>query len=200
MPKCTKMILERFKKLGITVKLNSFITKAEKNSITLNKEEKIDSDILIWTGGVKVCPVVSEFLGSKETRGAIKVNKYLQSEKDTCIFAAGDNAYFEDPKNPGRSLPWLALIAITQGEIIAKNIIASIEGDKIRPYKPAKDIMVLPIGGKFAIFKFGNKIFKGTWCWYLRRLISLKYSLSILPFFRALQKWQHGNNVFSDND
>ncbi len=202
--KGVKIVKERLESLGVKVLMGSLITEVQVNSITLKlpdqSSNQINSNILIWTGGVKINPVVQQFLGDPEKRGALEVNNHLQSTKYPEIFAAGDNAWIEDPKNPGRPLPWLGQLAFEQGHFLAKNLTRLVKGKPLRAYNPATALLVLPIGGRFGIFKIKETIFKGAWCWYLRRLVSLKYALAILPFFKALKKWHHGNNIFVDND
>jgi len=200
----TEVILKRFHKLKVDVFLNRFITKVTKKSITLKIDEekfqKINSDILIWTGGVQVNPVVVESFNPKDTGGAIPVNKYLQYKKNKKIFAAGDNTYFKDPKSPKTRVPMLAQLAISQGKSIARNIKAELYKKPLKPYKPQKEIYVLPIGARFTIVDLGFMILKGQIYWLLKRLVYLRYLISIMPFFKALKKWRHGTNIFVEND
>ena len=62
------------------------------------------------------------------------------------------------------------------------------------------DKFVVPLGGMHALWRIGSHAFYGRLCWVLRRLIDLKYALSILPFFKAMKKWLHDTNVFLSND
>lgn len=196
----SKLIQKRLTKKNIKTYLKYFIKKVTKSKIFLDGQTKeLKSDLLIWTGGVMVNPVAAKTLGTKETRGAIPVTKFLQSPLYPEIFAAGDNAYFPDPKTK-KPLPMLAQIAIDQGKTIAANILNTIEKSPLKPYEPKQSIYILPIAGRYAIAKIGNKIFHGKIFWYLRRLISLKYLLSIMPFFKAFRKWNHGTKIFLKND
>lgn len=192
----TRLIKNRLKKLGVKLHTKRFITKVTKTKITLKRPDKklttLSCDTLIWTGGVKIPPV----LNGK----AIMVRPTLQTKRAPSIFAAGDNAFFPDEDNPKERLPMLARTAYEQGKVIAKNIIRSIEGRPLKTYKKQGLLYILPIGKRYAIFKTENHIFQGAAAWYLRRLVFLKYSLSILPFFKALRKWAHGTRIFIEND
>ena len=190
----TSVILRRLRRLGVKVYLNSLIQKVEKDHFVVKtksgKKKKIQSDIFIWTGGVMVNPVVSRML----------VNPFLQTKNYRNVFAAGDNAFFSDPKNPGRRVPMLGQHACREGVIIANNIVNLIKEKPLETFVPYTSIMILPLGGKYAVLAFGNRIFSGFLPWVLKRLVSLKYMMSIMPFFKALKKWWSSNEVFAEND
>lgn len=199
--KGTKIVLKRLKKLGVKVHLQRFIAKVTKSEITLkspdSKLQTIKSDILIWTGGVMVNPIVADCLGSESCRGAIKVNHFLQSEKYRNVFAAGDNACVVADGEP---LPMLAQVAYQEGALIAENLWRLICDKEMVAFKCKKLKMLVPLGGKYALFKTDGKIFVGFWCWILKRLVYFKYALSIMSFWRALLKLKRSNKVFVEND
>ncbi len=193
--KVTKVILKRFQKLGIQPLLNTYIKKVDEEGVhleTVRKEKSIlPADLLIWTGGVKPHPLIRESFNSVAKNGALPVNEYLQCPAFPHIYAAGDNA---------SAAPMLAQLAFDQGKIAAQNILAQIEGKRQKPYRIHFKGVITPLGGKYALLKKGNFIFKGRLIWILRRLIDLRYALSILPFWHALKKWIRDTNVFVGND
>lgn len=193
--KVTKVILKRFQKLGIQPLLNTFIKKVDLEGVHLETAQKeksiLPADLLIWTGGVKPHPLIRESFSTVAKNGGLIVNEYLQCPAFPNIFAAGDDA---------SAAPMLAQLAFDQGKIVAKNILAQIEGKKLKPYRVHFKGVITPLGGKYALLKNGNFVFKGRLIWMLRRLIDLRYALSILPFWHALKKWIHDTNVFVGND
>ncbi len=201
--KVTNAILKRFQKLGVNVCLNTFIKKIDPTGLhvqTPSKEKKIfPTDLLIWTGGVKPNPLIRESFQTTSKNGALTVNEYLQSTAFPFIFAAGDNAYFIDSKDQ-KPAPMLAQIAFAQGKLIAENILAEIIGKKKKVYRVSIKGIIIPLGGKYALLKKGRFVIKGYFMWVLRRLVDLRYALSILPFRYALKKWIHDTNIFVGND
>lgn len=197
-----EIILNRFKDLGIKVYPESYITGVEEGMIHLKTpegERNLDNNVLIWIGGVQVASVVKKSLGSKEGRGAILVNPFLQSNIDRNVFAAGDNAYFVDPIS-GKPLPMLAQVAYEEGALIAKNLIKSIKGEQLIILSPVEARMILPLGGKYAVFVRGQRVFKGFFVWLLRRFVYFRYALSIMPFSKALKRTFRSTKVFMEND
>lgn len=200
----TALVLARFKRLRVKVYLQNLIQKVGRKELILKpavgKAKKKFYDILVWTGGVMVNPVIAASLGEKKYGGAILVNPFLQSYKDSNVFAGGDNAFFPDPENIGKRLPMLGSIAMGEGRVLAENVFCSIQGREMRNFEPGKIQMIIPVGGKYAIWKSGNHLFSGIWVWVIRRLVYLRYALSILPFWTAVKKFLRSTDIFMDND
>jgi len=59
-------------------------------------------------------------------------------------------------------------------------------------FKPTDPTFVVPIGKNYALTQvFGLKL-EGILAWWLKRIIALRYLISILPFFTALKVWWSG--------
>lgn len=194
--------LNRLKLHGIDVLFGSYINNVEANQIVLKTKEgqitTIKSDLLLWTGGVKINPVVSNCFGDEKSGGAIMVNKFLQNEKYKNIFACGDSAFVTNQKN--ERVLMMAQFAFDEAKFLARNILATISGKPMVKYMPGDPVFIIPIAGKFGIVKYQNHVFSGYWCWVLRRLVDLRYCLHVLPPWKAFKKWMHGNRVFVEND
>ena len=191
------LVRKRLKELGVKVHMRHYIKKAMEDKVLLEKDGKevVDlSDLTVWTGGVKVNPVVSSSVFANEKkRGAIEVGGDLRALGSQNVFAAGDNAYFACG---AERLPMLADVAINQGRCIAKNIEALIRGRDLSDFKWNGAKYYLPIGGKWAITFDGKKYKTGFFVWIRRRFTFLKYALSILPFEKAVKKWWKAGEVF----
>jgi NADH:ubiquinone reductase (H+-translocating) len=198
----TKMIVKRLKALGVKLHMKSYVTEVAKNSLEIKLadggKKTISHNIFVWTGGVKVNPITAQAFGTKATRGGIEVNPYLQSRKYRNIFAGGDNAYLRDVD--GGRVPMLAQVAWVQGILLAENLIALLKGQGMLPYRIPVYHLLVPVGGKFALWKSGDRILKGRWVWFLKRLIYYRYYLKVLPFGKATHKFIHSTKIFCEND
>ncbi|MGD1835248.1 MAG: NAD(P)/FAD-dependent oxidoreductase [Nitrososphaeraceae archaeon] len=186
--------LQKLKKNDIEVILNTKVTSASKNNITLSNDQVISSYTLIWAGGVKAAPFISNLNCSHDKSGRIiadsdlyvnttntddhNINSAFNSEN---ILALGDCASIIDP-NTGNPYPPTAQHAIRQAKIAAYNIISDINSRKKHNnlnkqniknrhktfnYK-TKGIMAL-IGNKNGVgILFGHKIqgFLAWWLWH----------------------------------
>jgi NADH dehydrogenase len=191
---------ERLTSLGVTVKTKTCIKAIKPNRVILEDGETVYGDIIIWTGGIKGNSALSQLELERDNSNRLRVNEYLETSLKN-IFAIGDNASFQD-KSRNKPLPGVAYIAIPEAKRAAENIIRDIESEKKIPffYGKKKTILILPIGGKWAIADFISVKFVGFIAWFIKQLVELKYLLSVLPFAKALNLWLWGLGVYSKND
>ncbi len=209
---------KRLQKLGVEIRCNTRIEEARagevriKNSTT-GAKELIPASTLIWTGGIKVNPIIETLTVAKDKKNRCLINTFLEIAKDSeskdgilgpleshpHIYAIGDNSCFYDAKT-GFPVPANAPYAITQGEIAAKNILAEIQGTKRRVFQPKRAPFIIPIGGKYAIADLGFIRFKGISAWVLKQLVEPNYFRRILPWHKVIPLWLRGLWLFIKND
>ncbi len=201
--KGTELILKRLEWMGVCVYRGYRITKVTAEKVFMLDSKKraktLPSSMLLWTAGVKIHPVV-EAIGEAKKGGAIEVEPTLESKQFKQVFAAGDNAFLEDPKKPGSRLPMLAHLAQEEGILVAENIVNRLTHRPLRSFQAGEPWMILPLGGKHALFKVGPFLLSGFWAWFLRRLFILHYHHSTMNFRRAFKKWRQGGKIFEKND
>lgn len=201
--KGTDQILNRLERMGVCVYRGFRIKKVTEDKVLMldakNKFKTLPNSMLIWTAGVSVHPVVAA-LGDPKKGGAVEVSPTLEAKKYPAIFAAGDNAFLEDPRKPGARVPMLAHLAWQEGNVVADNIVRMLAREKMQSYQPGDAWMILPLGGKFAAVKFGPFLVTGFAAWFLRRLVIFRYHFSTMPFRRAYKKWKKGGEIFEEND
>lgn len=194
--KGTECVAERLQRLGVCLYREYRVRKVNLSEVVLKdghgKLKTLSSDFLIWTAGVRVNPVVVS-LGEVKYGGAIRVDATMKAVNHSSIYAAGDNASL-------RNYPMLAPIAQSQGRLIAENILRERDGKALKSFKAPLDSMILPLGGRYALFKMGPWYFSGLFPWFIKRLIIFRYHLSVLPFKRAFRKWRLGEELFRGND
>jgi NADH dehydrogenase len=91
-------VLEKFHKRGIDVRLEVGVCEVTERSATLTTGEVIPTRTVLWTGGIKVNPVLQGVDLPKDRRGALRVNRRLQVPDHPRIFAVGDCAAVPLPK------------------------------------------------------------------------------------------------------
>lgn len=197
--KVSHLVSKRLSEMKIIPRFSTLVTDAGKDFVVLNNKEKLPSDLLIWTGGVRSCrlPVTSDLERDKKDR--TQTTEFLNLKKFPNVFLAGDNLCFADPiskKIPAQT----AQEAISQGKHAAKNIYRMIKRKNLLPYHMGPVRFVIPIAGKYAIFYTPNLIVTGFLGWLIRRLADLRYFLSILGPLRALDLWISENEIFIKND
>lgn len=194
------LALKQLKKLGVEVRLQSPIKKVGYNKIICDNNEEIGFDYLIWTAGNIGANLQDQIQGVSFTkRKRIATKQDLSLEKYANVFVIGDLAECIDIKR-GCLVSATAWAAIEQGSLVAKNIAAKIDNKPTRDYMPHDSVFVVPIGRKFALSNFADLKISGIIGWSLKRIIALKYFLSILPMFDAIKTWGKGVTIYLSND
>jgi NADH:ubiquinone reductase (H+-translocating) len=212
-PKVIKSATKRLKKLGVKLINNEYIKRVKESELTLASGKKISFDILIWTGGVRAASLTEKLPLKTEPRGRVEIFGPLECVPESPdlkvtgkIYVIGDIACFYDPVTK-KPVPQVARPAIIQGRVAAKNIIEDIKKEKRLAKKVKRHLFtpwnypyIIPIGGKYAIAKFGPVVITGFPAWVIKGLVELNYFLSIMPFFTAMRVWTRGLWIFIQND
>ena len=215
--KVIKKVTKRLKKIGVEILLGEFIEKVEPNKIYLKSKQLENFDILIWTGGVKASRLTGALPLRKDEKGkqiAVKEKMECLPQTDDLklygkIYGIGDAVccYYAET---GKPVPKIAEVAIQQAKIAAHNIIEDIKlSEKIisvpkyKKYRPkiSEFPYIIPIGGKYAIAKFGSVVISGFLGWVLKGLVELYYVLlNVFPPYQAIKIWLKGLLIFIKND
>ena len=118
---------------GVTVKLDVSVKDYVDDTVILSNGEKIETKILIWAAGV----TARVFEGMpKESYGRgrrLVVDEYNKVKGVDAVYAIGDTSFQTTDKNFPEGHPQLAQVAIQQGKLLAKNLVAQ---QKQKPMKP----------------------------------------------------------------
>lgn len=196
-----KFIKERLTKLGIILMENSPIEEVGSDFIKLKTGQKVNGDIIIWTAGTKPNQLLldTKSLPISNTE-KITVEGTLEIKGFKNVYAIGDAIEFVDPKSQ-KPVPAFAYVAVDQGKLAAQNIYNSLKNKKLQIYKPFSGIWIIPIGGKFALARlWGGVLIRGFLGWIVRKLVDIKYLLSILSINKALEVFFNEITIFSRND
>lgn len=108
------------------------VVRVSPTSLTIEHESRqteIEAAAVIWTGGVRVNPVVDRLNVDKTDRGLIMVEPTLQTRTHNNVFALGDIAFYP------RATPTLAgtaQLAFQQASLGADNVRAFLSGGQLK--------------------------------------------------------------------
>jgi NADH:ubiquinone reductase (H+-translocating) len=153
----------REKKVELRVK--SEVSKVDEAGVFIG-DERIVAGTVIWTAGVKACPV-AEWLGVEPAKGGrIEVTEVLTAPGHEDIYVLGDAALARG--RDGKPLPGLAAVARQQGKFAARRILSRIQGrgrnDAFR-YRDYGDMV--PLGRAKAAARLGRMELTGIVAWVL---------------------------------
>jgi NADH dehydrogenase len=200
-PNVTKMAGDRLSAMGIQMRFSTLITEAGGSFVVLNNKEKLDCDLLVWTGGVRSTRMPGHSDVERDKKDRLLTTNFLNLKKMPNVFVCGDNLGFIDPATK-RPLPQTAQEAIRQAKTVSRNIFRMIKKQQVLPYMPGVSEYVIPVTGKYSIFYSASKnlVIQGVLGWIIRRFADLRYFLGILPLGTALRFWMFENKIFIKND
>jgi NADH:ubiquinone reductase (H+-translocating) len=180
MPKKVQEIAtKRLRKLGVNVLCNRQLLKQGSWTIAL-ADMTLGAKTLIWTAGTTSNELVTHIPNMMlQKKNRIKVNEYLQIDEHKQCFVIGDIA---DTQYSG-----LAQTAIHDGNYVGNAIIADIRGRTVKKYSPQPVAYNIGVGHGWSITSVGGIVIAGKLSSWLRKIIDLKYFISILPLSKVIR-------------
>ncbi|MEH1837150.1 MAG: NAD(P)/FAD-dependent oxidoreductase [Nostoc sp.] len=171
---------------GVFLDLETKVELIEQNTISLEYKNQLDTipvDLVIWTVGTRVAPVVKSLPLKQNQRGQIKTTSNMQVLDHPEIFALGDLADCHDAE--GQQVPATAQAALQQADYTAWNIWATLTNRPLLPfrYQQLGEMMTLGIDNAtltgLGIKLDGRLAYVARRIAYLYRLPTLDHQLKV---------------------
>jgi len=141
------------------------------HDVTLSDGTTVTTNTLVWTAGVSPHPLL-DTLPCPKAKGRILVNEYLEVLEWPGVWAFGDCALVPDP-NTGTFHPPTAQHALREGKLAARNILATVRGEQLKPFCYSTLGLLAPIGKRTGVATMLGLNFSGFLAWWLWRTIYL---------------------------
>lgn len=171
---------------GIFIDLETKVESIGPDTISLDYKNQVDTipvDLVIWTVGTRVTPVVKSLPLKQNQRGQITTTPTLQVLDHPEIFALGDLADSIDAE--GQQVPTTAQAAFQQADYTAWNIWASLTNRPLLPFRYQKLGEMLALGiDNATLTGLGIKLegplaYLGRRLAYLYRMPTLDHQLKV---------------------
>jgi NADH dehydrogenase len=171
---------------GVFIDLETKVVSIGENTISLEYKTQVDEipvDLVIWTVGTRVSPVVKTLPLKQNQRGQITTTSKLQVLEHPEIFALGDLADCLDTE--GKQVPATAQVAFQQADYTAWNIWASLTNRPLLPfrYQQLGEMMALGVDNAtltgLGIKLDGSLAYIARRLAYLYRLPTLEHQLKV---------------------
>jgi demethylphylloquinone reductase len=149
-------------KSRVEVHTKTRVVKVEKNAITFEHEgnqESLKTAAVVWTGGVRMNPVVEHLDAEKNKRGLLIVKPTLQLSQHVNVFALGDIAFYPDASP---TLAGTAQLAFQQASLAGDNIKAYMQGKEMKTRHFEELGEAISLGTERAAVLTGGKAFGGA--------------------------------------
>jgi NADH dehydrogenase len=132
-PRISSAAHQELLKLGVTVKTNTFVVKADEDGLETKSGERIHADIMVWAAGIKAPDFLKDIAGLETNRiNQLEVKNTLQTTHDDDIFVIGDCAACT--QEDGSKVPPRAQSAHQMASLCFSNIVAKMNGRELKPY------------------------------------------------------------------
>ncbi|WP_157071123.1 NAD(P)/FAD-dependent oxidoreductase [Alicyclobacillus acidiphilus] len=153
-------VVETITKKGGKLRTGTKINEVTAGVVHLDGGEKVEAGTIIWTGGVRANPLLTNAGFTVDRRGRAKVNEFMQSVDDEVIFIAGDSAWAENAE--GRPYPPTAQNAEQMGVLAAKNILLRERRRPMEPFNPRDWGTLCSLGQEVGVGSFMGVPIKGV--------------------------------------
>lgn len=143
----TARILRR---AGIRIRSGARLAEVGPDHVRLTTGEVLQAGTVVWTGGVRASEILEQSGMATAGQGRVLVDSTLHVHGTTDVYAIGDAALTTDPKT-GEAVAMAAQFALQQGRLVADNLVARLNGEPERDYRPHVLGEVISLGRHLAI-------------------------------------------------
>jgi NADH dehydrogenase len=180
---------EQLRRRGIDVRLNTRVESLERGQIRLNDGHSFEADTVVWTAGVRSHPVLQATDLPLDDKGRLRCTAELRVEGVDNAWGAGDCAAVPDLTRPGELCGPSAQHAVRQAHRLAENILASLRGQRMRPYKHAYAGSVASLGLHKGVAEvYGIKL-TGWPAWFMHRTYHMSRMPTLNRKVRVVADW-----------
>ena len=164
--------------LGVQVRTNAIVAAATEEGFRLKGGQLVEGGVFVWAGGVKAPALVVGSGLPIGHNGRVKVDRYLRVLDHPEIYVAGDLASVVDP-GTGHVLPPLAQVALEEGETVARNLDAELEGRPLEAFTFHDKGFVVSVGTRRGVADIAGFTSGGRLAHLLKDLIEWEYRQSV---------------------
>jgi NADH:ubiquinone reductase (H+-translocating) len=174
---------------GIDIRLNTRLESCVGGHVVLSDGEEFDSDVIVWTAGVKANPVLEKTDLPLDKSGRVRALPNLTVEGMADAFAAGDSAAVPDLTNPGHVTGPSAQHAVRQARLLAANLVHYLRGEPMKDYEHKYAGSVASLGLHQGVAEvYGIKL-KGWPAWFMHRTYHMSRMPTLNKKIRVVLDW-----------
>jgi NADH:quinone reductase (non-electrogenic) len=170
--------------LGVQVLTDAAIAAATEDGFRLQDGRLVEGGVFVWAGGLKAPELVADSGLPTGHNGRVKVDQFLRVLDRQDIYVAGDLASVTDPRT-GHVLPSLAQVALDEGETVARNLDAELDGRPLEAFSFRDKGFVVSVGTRRGVADIAGITSGGRMAHLLKDAIEWEYRQSV----RHLRGW-----------
>ncbi len=155
---------------GVDIRVNTRVVSVTDAGVRLSDGTVVPAGTIVWTAGLAPNPILAG-LACKTEHGRLVVNEYLEVDGHPGVWALGDCALIPDPK--GGFYPPTAQHALREGQVLGRNIAATLQSGTKTPFVFSTIGLLAAIGRRTGVARILDRNFSGFVAWVLWRGIYL---------------------------
>lgn len=192
--KLSQNAVKKLNKLGIECFTGQKCTVLTNREVQFG-EQVFTAQTIIWVTGVEGSTLVDNINITKQGRGRIACNQYLQSIDHEEVYVVGDNIFYV-PEGEERPVPQMVENAEASAKLVAYNIVSDIKGREKKDYKPTFHGAMVCIGGRKGLAQVGTpkmmiNIKNSFIALFIKHFINVVYFVQVLGFTKVWSYIKH---------
>ena len=177
-PKLIDKATRTLSDLGVQVRTNAAIAAATEDGFRLKDGQLVQGGVFVWAGGLKASDLVADSELPTGHNARVKVDRHLRVLDHPEIYVAGDLASVVDPRT-GHVLPPLAQVALEEGETVARNLDAELNGTPLEAFTFRDKGFVVSVGPRRGVAEIAGVTTGGRLAHLLKDAIEWEYRESV---------------------
>jgi NADH dehydrogenase len=173
-------------KLGVEVLTSSMVEQIDAEGVKVNGR-RIPAGTVLWAAGVQASQLGRELGAARDRAGRLLVEPDLSIPGHPEVFAVGDLAHAE--LEGGRLAPGLAPVAMQQGRLAARNLLATVRGRPREPFHYHDKGMMATIGKHRAIAQTRRLRLDGYVAWIAWLVVHVFYLVGFRNRISVFLQW-----------
>ena len=181
-----KKAADRLLAIGVKVRTGVTVERVDAQGVIV-AGERIESDTVLWTAGVKASQVIEHLNAKTDRAGRASVGPLLSLPNQPQVYVIGDAA---SVLQDGRPLPGVAQVAIQQGRFVGSSITAQINNrPNARAFRYGDRGNMAVVGKNFAVLERGTLRLSGLTIWVVWALVHVMFLPQVQNRMRVQMQW-----------
>jgi NADH:ubiquinone reductase (H+-translocating) len=180
---------ESLRRLGVEVRTDSVVTDVTENGVACRSgaiEERLEARTVLWAAGVAASPIAKGLGVPLDRAGRVAAEPTLAVPGHPDIFVAGDICAVSQDGHP---LPGVAQVAKQEGAHAARNIVRTIRGQPLEPFRYRNYGNMATIGRGAAVAEIGPVKASGFIAWLLWLFIHIFWLIGFRSRIVVFGEW-----------
>jgi len=185
-PELSVQAQRSLERLCVEVRTGRPVTHVEGDAVWVG-DERIACSTVVWAAGTEPSPLGRSLGVPLDRSGRVVVGRDLALPGHSEVFVVGDLAACMDVS--GRPLPGLAPVASQQGVHAARNVVRSIRGEPLAPFRYKDRGTMATIGRAAAVVDLGRFQLSGYPAWLLWCFVHILWLIGFRNRFLVMVEW-----------